>query len=171
MRLSPGWGWLRDGKLIFRTANRGPLNLSIKLAAGSTRLWGRGRGFLGSLCAQTWLWFLFPDYGYDYAYAYATYWCLRWQMRNWVAIASTNTNAIQVSATCNLQLGTCNCSCQCGWVIKFWDTRLGCVHPQLCRVSYGCRSQELNFQFFPNSESRTKTHKAIRVFNCFSEGA
>lgn len=29
---------MRDGKLIFRTANRGALNLSIKLAAGSARV-------------------------------------------------------------------------------------------------------------------------------------
>jgi len=147
MRLSSGWGWLRDGKLIFRTANRGPLNLSIKLAAGSTRLWGRGwewgRGCLETLGVQTWLWPPSNDY------AYATYWCLRWQMRNWVAIASTNTNAIQVASSKLQVADTCNCSCRCGAVIKFWDTRLGCVHPQLGPVSYGCRSQELNFQFFP----------------------
>lgn len=58
-----------DGKLIFRTANRATLNLSIKLAAGSHgNCHGRSFCFRGGLCFLGSM--LRRDYG-PCAYAYA----------------------------------------------------------------------------------------------------
>lgn len=153
---------MRDGKLIFRTANRGALNLSIKLAAGSACTTRHGVGWAS----------FFSDVIILYAYV-----CLR------LLLLLLLLPCCSVSwSCCILMLAVANAqlSCNCEHERNLRDTQVttadcACISVYVCMCGFRTLSYTFWVAQLPHTLAHTHTpgratavasySETIRIFN------